>query len=223
MRMRFYPRKHLLGTAILAAFLACVMMTAYAQEPAQALAEHTSGTGSSSPSPAATTHSVAAVEANYVIGADDVLAVDVWHEHELSRVLSVRPDGKISLPLAGEMLVAGQTPLQLQDTITQRLKEYLEHPQVTMMVQEPKSQKFNVVGEVMKPGSFGFGHPVTILDAIALAGGFREFAKSKKMYVIRIAPDGSRQRLHVNYNDVVRGKKSAENIVLHSHDTVVVP
>jgi polysaccharide export outer membrane protein len=223
MSMRFYPRKHLLGTAILGVCLACAMMTAHAQEPVQALAENTSGTDSSSPSTTAAAHSVQALDANYVIGADDVLAVDVWHEHELSRILSVRPDGKISLPLAGELQVAGQTPLQLQDAITQRLKEYLEHPQVTVMVQETKSQRFNVVGEVQKPGSFPFGHPVTILDAIALAGGFRDFAKSKKMYVIRTAADGSRQRLHVNYNDVVKGKKSAENIVLHSSDTVVVP
>jgi polysaccharide export outer membrane protein len=158
-----------------------------------------------------------------VIGADDVLAVDVWREHELSRVLSVRPDGKISLPLVGELKVAGQTPLQLQGTLTARLKEYIEHPEVTVMVQETRSQKFNVVGEVQRPGEFGFGHPVTILDAIALAGGLRDFAKSKKMYVIRTASDGSQQRLHVNYKDVVKGKKPRENIVLQSHDTVVVP
>jgi polysaccharide export outer membrane protein len=99
----------------------------------------------------------------------------------------------------------------------------MENPQVTVIVQETKSQKFNVVGEVQRPGSFVFGHPVTVLDAVALAGGFRDFAKTKKMYVIRTAPDGTRQRLRVNYNDVLKGKKSAENLVLHSHDTVVVP
>ena len=158
-----------------------------------------------------------------MIGSDDVIAVDVWHEQELSRVVSVRPDGKISLPLVGEVQVSGQTPLQLQDTITQRLKEYLEHPQVTVIVQETKSQKFNVVGEVQRPGSFVFGHPVTVVDAIALAGGLRDFAKSKKMYVLRTAADGSQQRLPVNYKDVVKGKNSSGNIVLHSHDTLVVP
>ena len=221
MSMLLYPHKQLVAIAILSASFACVVMTAHAQEPLQALAENTSGTDSSSPLTTAT--AVPAMDANYIIGADDVLAVDVWHEHELSRVLSVRPDGKISLPLAGELQVAGKTPLELQDTITKRLKEYLEYPQVTVMVQETKSQRFNVVGEVQKSGSFAFGQPVTILDAIALAGGFRDFAKPKKMYVIRTAADGSRQRLHVNYKDVVENKKSAENIVLHSHDTVVVP
>ena len=223
MSTHFYSHKYLFGLAILSASLVCVMTKAYGQEPVQELADNTSATESSSSSTTTTTHPVQALDANYVIGADDILAVDVWHEKELSHVLSVRPDGKISLPLIGELLVAGETPLQVQDTITQRLKEYLEHPQVTVMVQETKSQKFNVVGEVQRPGSFVFGHPVTVLDAIALAGGFRDFAKTKKMYVIRAAPDGTRQRLRVNYNDVLKGKKSAENLVLHSHDTVVVP
>jgi polysaccharide export outer membrane protein len=209
--------------AIRIVFLVCLMATAYAQQSVQVLAENHSGKVSSSSSPTAITHSVTAEDANYVIGADDVLAIDVWHEKDLSRALSVRPDGKISLPLVGELPVAGETPLQVQDSITQRLKEYMENPQVTVIVQETKSQKFNVVGEVQRPGSFVFGHPVTVLDAVALAGGFRDFAKTKKMYVIRTAPDGTRQRLRVNYNDVLKGKKSAENLVLHSHDTVVVP
>jgi polysaccharide export outer membrane protein len=160
---------------------------------------------------------------DYVIGSDDVLAVDVWHEHELSRVIPVRPDGKISLPLVGELQVAGLTAWQLQDMIAQHLKEYVEHPQVTVIVQETKSQKFNVVGEVQRPGSFEFGHPVTILDAIALAGGLRDFAQSKKMYVIRIAADGSREKIRVNYNDLLKGKPSAQDILLRSRDTVVVP
>jgi len=218
-----YSHKYLFGIAIRMAFLVCLMAPAYAQESVQVLAENHSRKDSSSSSPTAITHSVTAEDANYVIGADDVLAIDVWHEKDLSRALSVRPDGKISLPLVGELLVAGETPLQVQDSITQRLKEYMENPQVTVMVQETKSQKFNVVGEVQRPGSFVFGHPVTVLDAIALAGGFRDFAKTRKMYVIRTAPDGTRQRLRVNYNDVLKGKKSAENLVLHSHDTVVVP
>ena len=203
--------------------LACVAITASAQAPTAALAENSSA----APSPHASTTSwwklASTPDLSYVIGADDVIVVDVWHEQELSKVLSVRPDGKISLPLVGELQVGGQTPLQLQDTITQRLKEYLEHPQVTVIVQETKSQKFNIVGEVQRPGSFGFGHPVTVVDAIALAGGLRDFAKSKKMYVLRTAADVSQQRLPVNYKDVVKGKNSSGNVVLHSHDTLVVP
>ncbi len=219
--MRFSCRSRLLHLAILGASLSCVTSTAFAQERDQALAENTPD---KDPSIALTTASPSApVDAKYVIGAADVLAVDVWHENELSRTLSVRPDGNISLPLIGELKAAGHTPLQLQDTIAVRLKEYLENPQVTVMVQETKSQKFNVVGEVQHPGSFTFGQPVTVLDAIALAGGLHDFAKSKKMYVIRVGADGSRQRLRVSYKDLVKGKKSANNIVLQSHDTVVVP
>jgi polysaccharide biosynthesis/export protein len=223
MSIRFCNRSHLLLLAILGASVACLIRTAAAQEPDQAIAEDTSAKDdSSSPLIPASSPSVP-VDANYVIGADDVLAVDVWHEKELSRVLSVRPDGKISLPFIGELKVAGQTPLQLQDTITDRLKAYLAHPQVAVMVQETKSQKVNVVGEVQRPGEFVFGHPITVLDAIALAGGLRDFAKAKKMYVIRTAPDGSQQRLRVNYKDVVKGKRPQENLTLQSHDTVVVP
>jgi polysaccharide export outer membrane protein len=212
----------LLRITILGVSLACAMRTAAAQEPDQALAEDTSAEDSSIALTPASPPSVP-VDANYVIGADDVLAVDVWHEKELTRTLSVRPDGKISLPLIGEMKVAGQTPSRLQDTITDRLKEYLENPQVTVMVQQTKSQKINVVGEVARPGEFVFGHPVTVLDAIALAGGLRDFAKAKKMYVLRTASDGSQQRLRVNYKDVVKGKRPQENLVLQSHDTLVVP
>ena len=212
----------LLRITILCVSLACVMRTAAAQEPEQAIAENSSAKESSTALTPASSTSVT-VDANYVIGADDVLSVEVWREKELSHTLSVRPDGKISLPLIGEMKVAGQTPLQLQNTITDRLKEYLEHPQVTVMVQQTKSQKINVVGEVTRPGEFVFGHPLTVLDAIALAGGLRDFAKAKKMYVIRTASDGSQQRLHVNYKDVVKGKRPQENITLQSHDTVVVP
>ena len=92
-----------------------------------------------------------------------------------------------------------------------------------MIVQEAKSQRINVVGEVLKPGSYTFGHPVTVVDAVALAGGFRDFAKTKKMYVLRTMSDGSQHKFPVNYKDVIKGKKSSENIVLQSHDTVVVP
>ena len=212
----------LLCSTILSGFLLCFGLAAYAQTPAQTLTND--GSHSQPPTPAISESPLAsAPDRDYVIGADDVLAVNVWQEHELSQVVPVRPDGKISLPLVGELHVAGLTAWQLQDTIAQHLKEYLEHPQVTVIVQETKSQRFNVVGEVQKPGSFEFGHPLTIIDAIALAGGLRDFAQSKKMYVIRIAADGSREKIPINYNNLLKGKPSAQNIVLRSRDTVVVP
>jgi polysaccharide biosynthesis/export protein len=196
--------------------------TASAQSPLQARAGDIPDTTSPNRSTSAPT-SVPPSDSKYVIGADDELAVEVWQEKELSHVVLVRPDGKISLPLLGELQASGQTPLQIQETITQRLKEYVGQPQVTVIVQQTKSQRFNVVGEVVKPGSYVFGHPVTVLDAIALAGGLRDFAKSKKVYVLRAMADGSQHKLPVNYHDVVKGKKPADNIVLQAHDTVVVP
>jgi polysaccharide export outer membrane protein len=212
------PMLRIANVATLLAFA----FTGYVQVSAQVLADNSAGRSYDS-SPASAAIATSKLDSKYVIGADDVLAIDVWHELELSRVLPVRPDGKISLPLIGELPASGQTPLQLQAIITGHLKEFLEHPQVTVIVQETKSQSFNVVGEVQRPGAFVFGHPMTVLDAIALAGGFRDFAKSTKMYVLRTTADGSRQRLPINYKDVIQGKKHSENIVLQSHDTVVVP
>ena len=210
----------LLRSTILSSILLCFGFAGYAQTRVQTLTNNIP-----QPPTAATTesHSTSAPDRDYVIGSDDILSVNVWQEHELSLVIPVRPDGKISLPLVGELYVAGLTAGQVQDTIAQHLKEYLEHPQVTVIVQETKSQRFNVVGEVQKPGAFEFGHPVTILDAIALAGGLKDFAQSKKMYVIRTAANGSREKIPVNYNDLLKGKPSAQDVVLRSHDTVVVP
>ena len=194
----------------------------FGQAPLAAMDTHSSDAHSATPS-LATSKSVLDTDSNYVIGPDDVLAVDVWHEQELSRTLPVRLDGKISLPLLGEVKASGETPLQLQEFIGERLKEYLEHPHVTVIVQEPKSHSFNVVGEVQKPGAFVFGQTVRVVDAIAEAGGLRDFAKPKKMYVLRTMADGSQHKLPVNYNDVIKGKKPSDNIILQSHDTVVVP
>lgn len=222
-KTHFVRSRSALRVAIAVLALTWIANNAQAQAGTQVLSSKSLATADGSASVVPPAVSQPALDRKYVIGADDVLLVDVWHEQELSKVLPVRPDGKISLPLIGELQAAGQTPLQLQDTITQRLQEYVEHPQVTVIVQETKSQSFNVVGEVQHPGAFVFGHPVSVLDAIALAGGFRDFAKSKKMYVLRASADGSSQKLPVNYNEIVKGKKSSQNIVLQSHDTVVVP
>jgi polysaccharide export outer membrane protein len=224
MKTYFGCIQSVLRVAIGLLVVAWVANGAQAQMEAHAVSDPSSAATSARAADASTSVQQApALESKYVIGAADVLAVDVWHEQELSKVLPVRPDGKLSLPLIGELQAGGQTPLQLQDTIAQRLKGYLENPQVTVIVQDTKSQTFSVVGEVQRPGSFTFGHAVSVLDAVALAGGLRDFAKSKKMYVLRTAADGSHQKLPVNYNDVVKGKRPSENIILQSHDTVVVP
>ena len=159
----------------------------------------------------------------FVIGTGDVLAINVWKETEISRSVPVRSDGRISLPLVGEVQAAGKTPKQLESEIKTRLKDYVSEPEVTVIVQEIRSQKFNVLGMVMRPGSFPLTKPMTVIDAIALAGGFRDFAKQKDIYVLRNAADGKQVRLPFNYKDVVKGHKPGQNVELESNDTVVVP
>jgi polysaccharide export outer membrane protein len=160
---------------------------------------------------------------SYVIGAEDMLVINVWKEPEMSRQVPVRPDGMISLPLLGDIKAAGYTPLQLQDQITTELKKLISDPQVTVIVTEVHSLTFNVVGEVQKPGYYPLTRRMTVLDAIALSGGFRDFAKTKKIYVLRTAADGKQERLRFNYKDVIKGKNPQENIELQPRDTVVVP
>src|SRR4051812_2852391 len=107
---------------------------------------------------------------DYIIGPEDVLAVNVWKEPEASRTLPVRPDGKISLPLIGDIVASGRTTMQLQSEIKQQLRTYFTSPEVAVLVQEAKSHKFNIVGEVSKPGSYLLSNSMTVLDAIAVAG-----------------------------------------------------
>jgi polysaccharide export outer membrane protein len=162
-------------------------------------------------------------DSSYVIGADDVLAINVWKEAEVSRLVPVRSDGKISLPLVGELTAGGQTPLQLEQEITKRLQNYISEPEVTVIVQDSKSQRINILGMVAKPGSYMLTGSATVLDAIAMAGGFKDFAKQKAVYVLRADADGKQQRLAFNYKDVIKGKNPEQNIRLLPRDTVVVP
>jgi polysaccharide export outer membrane protein len=159
----------------------------------------------------------------FVIGVDDVLAINVWKEPDISRAIPVRSDGRISLPLVGEVQAAGQTPAKLEVEIAGKLKSYIAEPEVTVMVQQINSQKFNVLGQVARPGSFPLANSPTVLDAIALAGGFRDFAKQKSIYVLRQKEDGSQVRLAFNYKDVIKGVHPEQNVRLQPRDTVVVP
>jgi polysaccharide export outer membrane protein len=162
-------------------------------------------------------------DADYVIGSSDVLAITVWKEPEISRSIPVRPDGRISLPLVGEIQAAGRTPLQLEEEISTKLKAYITNPDVNVIVQQINSEKFNVLGRVTKPGSYPLAGTTTVLDAIATAGGFQDFAKQKGVYILRTAPGGGQTRLAFNYKDVVKGKHTEQNIKLQPGDTVVVP
>jgi polysaccharide biosynthesis/export protein len=159
----------------------------------------------------------------YVIGENDILDIDVWKEKEISRTIPVRPDGKISLPLIGEIQASGMTPLQLQDDIAHRLKAFLANPEVTVIVTDPRSHHFNIMGQVAKPGAYALSESMTVLDAISVAGGFRDFAKETKIYVLRTMPGGSQVRLPFNYKDAIKGKKPENNVLLKPGDTIVVP
>jgi polysaccharide biosynthesis/export protein len=162
-------------------------------------------------------------DAGYVIGSDDVLAINVWKEPDLTRSVPVRSDGKISLPLVGEIEAAGRTPLQLEHELAQKLLTYMTDPQVTVIVEQVNSKKFNILGQVTKPGSYSLSVASTVMDAIAAAGGFRDFAKKKGVYVLRQNPDGSQTKIPFNYNDFVKGKNPAQNIKLLQRDTIIVP
>jgi polysaccharide export outer membrane protein len=165
----------------------------------------------------------AAAAGEYVIGPDDLLVVNVWKEPEISRNVLVRPDGKISLPLVGDLPANGRTPVQLRDDIKQQLRGYLSDPEVTVIVQEARSRKFNILGEVEHPGSYSLSKSMTVLDAIALAGGFRDFAKTTKIFILRANPDGSHTRIPFSYKEAIRGTADDPNAELQPHDTIVVP
>ena len=160
---------------------------------------------------------------SYVIGNDDRLAINVWKEPDLTQTLPVRSDGKISLPLIGEIQASGRTPHELEEAIAAKLRTYMTDPEVTVMVLQINSQKFNILGRVVKPGSYSLQTTTTVLDAIAEAGGFQDFAKQKNVYILREKPGGGENRIHFNYKDVIRGKAPQENITLQPGDTVVVP
>jgi polysaccharide biosynthesis/export protein len=159
----------------------------------------------------------------YIIGIDDVLAISVWKEPDVSKTVPVRSDGKISLPLAGEVQASGETPRQLEQDLANKLRSFISEPEVTVIVEQIKSQKFNILGQVTKPGSYPLGGASTVLDAIALAGGFRDFAKQKSVYVLRHNPDGTESRLPFNYKAVIKGNNLTQNIKLQPGDTIVVP
>jgi len=197
------------------ACVACLCIAVCSQD-APMNKPNSSGGGGSAASPKAHDDS-------FVIGNDDVLAINVWKEPDVSRTIPVRSDGKISLPLAGEVQAAGLTPAKLETEIAGRLKSYISEPEVTVIVQEIKSQKFNVMGMVARPGSYSLLNSPTVLDAIALAGGFRDFAKQKSIYVLRQNPDGTQTRLPFNYKEAIKGIKPEQNVTLQARDTVVVP
>jgi polysaccharide export outer membrane protein len=159
---------------------------------------------------------------NYVIGAQDVVDISVWKEPEVSRTVPVRPDGMISLPLLGDVLAAGRSPMQLSREITEKLKRFIADPQVTVIITQINSQRIYIMGEVGRPGAYALLPGMTVLQALSNAGGFSVFAKLKDIYVLRT--EGDKQVKHpFNYKDVIKGNRPEQNLELKAGDTVVVP
>lgn len=154
----------------------------------------------------------------YVIGAEDILQIRVWREPDLSGPVGVRPDGKISMPLVGDLQAGGLTPEKLAETIKEVLVKYVTEPEVMVSVASVNSKKYFVMGEVNRPGQYPLVVPTTISQALTVAGGFRDYADTKNVLILR-----GPKRYKFNYRDWVRGKNPMQNILLESGDQIVVP
>ena len=155
----------------------------------------------------------------YVIGLGDTLRVTVWKEPELTGELTVRPDGMITLPLVGDVPAAGRAPAQLASTLEAELHRFVEGPRVTVSVTQPTSARIYVVGQTARSGEFPLTGRMTVLKALALAGGFKEFAKPEDIVIVR----EDQSVIPFNYKRVTEGRDVAQNVVLSAGDTVVVP
>jgi polysaccharide biosynthesis/export protein len=153
----------------------------------------------------------------YIIGAEDILRILVWREPDLSGIYAVRPDGKITMPLVGEIQAAGLTPEQLKKSLIEALLKYINNPDVTVMVQDVRSKKYYIDGEVNRPGFFPLVTPTTVLEALSNASGFREFANQKKIRILRHGAI-----LKFNYKEVTNGKHLEQNIYLENGDHIIV-
>ena len=158
----------------------------------------------------------------YTIGPEDVLKIDVWKEPELSVTVPVRTDGKISLPLIHDVHVVGLTPTQLQEQLTGKFSQYVENPTVSVIVEQINSLKIFVIGNVENPGVFDAKREINIVQAIAMAGGFTEWANRRNITVFR-KYGGTEQVIKVNYNKIVSGEHPELNIPLQPGDTINVP
>lgn len=159
---------------------------------------------------------------DYEIGPGDMLNISVWKEPEVSGTVPVRPDGKVSLPLLSDVPAAGTTPAKLAATITERLRQYLTDPRVTVIVTAANSRRIYLIGEVVRPGAIPMLPNMTMLQALSTSGGFSQFANIKKMYVLRME-NGKQIKMPVNYKAAISGQAPEQNMALKAGDTIVVP
>jgi polysaccharide export outer membrane protein len=159
---------------------------------------------------------------DFTIGPEDVLSITVWHEPDLTNRVTVRPDGKIGIPLLNDVQASGLTPKQLQEQITEGLKKFVSGPQVSVVVQEIHSQIVYITGAVARPGVYPLGRPLTVMEVLVRSGGLTEFAKSEEIQVLR-KEGGKLRRLRFNYKQFAEGKNYQQDISLRSGDMIIVP
>lgn len=190
------------------------------KDPQRPAAEPT-GTARTAPRGAATTTAAVVNPGDYRIGPEDVLDISVWKNPELSRTVPVRPDGKLSLPLVNDIVAAGLTPAALREQLTARLAEYVPSPEVSVIVREVHSNKVAVIGSVRTPGRYELKSPATVLEMIALAQGFTDFAARDRIFVLRQS-GGTTERIPFNYRKIVEGN-GQDNFFVQPGDIIVVP
>ena len=153
-----------------------------------------------------------------MVEPEDIVSVRVWREPEVSGLFTVRPDGKISMHLVGEIQAGGLTPDQLQQKVVEALQTVMNRPQVVVAVHEVRSKRYFISGEVNRPGQYQLVSKITLMEALSMAGGFREFANIKGIRVMR-----GNERIKFNYKEVIKGRKLEQNIELKPNDHIVVP
>jgi polysaccharide export outer membrane protein len=176
----------------------------------------------SQPTPAPGVSAVAAQPAEYLIGPEDVLGIVFWREPDLSGDVTVRPDGRITIPVIGELQASGRRPEVLQAEIAQAASKYISSVNVVVIVRTIHSRKIFVTGRVATPGAYPLMQPLTVMQAIALAGGLTDFADPKGITILRVE-NGKSRTVPFNYQDLARGKSLESNVLLQPGDTVVVP
>jgi len=197
---------------LLSALLLFCLLPAKAQE----------GASTQKPDPPSKPAAAATSDAEYKIGPQDVLRIDVWKEPDISRVIPVRPYGKISVPLLNDVQASGITAMQLAASLREGLSKYLNNPQVTVTVTEINSRRVYLTGEVSHPGALPLLPNMTVLQALSSGGGFTQFAKLKNIYVMR-TESGKQVKYPFNYKEVVKGNLAEQNIPLQPGDVIVVP
>lgn len=202
--------------------IVAVLYAPAASASAQAAPKKEGKAGGQADSAAAAQAKAANEDPSYVIGTEDVLTVNVWKETDISRSVPVRPDGKISLPLLNDVQAAGVTPQQLAASIRDGLKKFMSDPEVTVIVTAVNSRKVYILGEVSRPGAIPLLSGMTVLQALASAGSFTQFANIKGIYVLR-NESGKQVKYPFNYKAVVKGQNQSQNLELKPGDTIVVP